>query len=138
LKNGTELPHGAVLVGTVATDQMQTGGTSTLALRFTGAKLKDGKAFPIVAMIAEIAGPAEDSSEVESNDDLLAWDGRTYQTDQIDAVRDVDLHSSITGGNSGVLVSTKKDDVKLVAGSRLSLAIAVQNDGVQNSAGGQN
>lgn len=28
LKNGTELPRGTVLVGTVATDQMREGGTS--------------------------------------------------------------------------------------------------------------
>jgi hypothetical protein len=122
LKDGTELPHGTVLVGTVATDQMQTGGTSTLALRFTEAKLKDGKTFPIHAMIAEITGPVEDVG-MES---LLAWSGQAYQIDEIGAVHDVDLHSSITDANSGVLVSTKKDDVKLAAGSRLSLAVAVQ------------
>jgi hypothetical protein len=56
----------------------------------------------------------------------------------VGAFHDVDLHSSITDANSGVLVSTKKDDVKLVAGSRLSLAIAVQNDEVQNSVSGGN
>ena len=125
LKDGTELPHGTVLVGTVATDQMETGGTSTLALRFTEAKLKDGKTFPIHAMIAEITGPA-DVGYMESSDDLLAWTGQTYQIDEIGAVHDADLHSSITDANSGVLVSTKKDDVKLAAGSRLSLAVAVQ------------
>jgi len=125
LKDGTELPHGTVLVGTVATDQMQAGGKSTLALRFTEAKLKDGKTFPIHAMIAEITGPA-DVGYMESSDDLLAWTGQTYQIDEIGAVHDADLHSSITDANSGVLVSTKKDDVKLVAGSRLSLAVAVQ------------
>jgi hypothetical protein len=123
LKDGTELPHGTVLVGTVATDQMQTGGTSTLALRFTEAKLKDGKTFPIHAMIAEITGPVEDVGYMEN---LLAWSGQAYQIDEIGAVHDVDLHSSITDANSGVLVSTKKDDVKLAAGSRLSLAVAVQ------------
>lgn len=138
LKDGTELPHGTVLVGTVATDQMQTGGTSTLALRFTEAKLKDGKTFPIHAMIAEITGPVEDVGYMESSDNLLAWSGQAYQIDEIGAVHDVDLHSSITDANSGVLVSTKKDDVKLVAGSRLSLAVAVQNDKVQNSASGGN
>jgi hypothetical protein len=138
LKDGTELPHGTVLVGTVATDQMQPRGTSTLALRFTEAKLKDGKAFPIHAMIAEITGPMEDLGDIDSSDDLLAWSGQTYQVDEIGAVHDADLHSSITDADSGALVSTKKDDVKLVAGSRLSLAIAAQNDEVQNSASGGN
>ena len=125
LKDGTELPHGTVLVGTVATDQMQTGGTSTLALRFTEAKLKDGKTFPIHAMIAGINRPADDSG-IEDSVDLPAWNMQTYQIDQIGALHDVDMQSSITDANSGVLVSTKKDDVKLVAGSRLSLAVAVQ------------
>lgn len=127
LKDGTELPHGTVLVGTVATDQMQTGGSSTLALRFIEAKLKDGKTFPIHAMIAEITGSGN-VGYVESSDDLLPWSGQTYQIDEIGAVHDADLHSSITDANSGVLISTKKDDVKLAAGSRLSLAVAVQND----------
>jgi hypothetical protein len=138
LKDGTELPHGTVLVGTVTTDQMQTGGTSTLALRFTEAKLKDGKTFPIHAMIADIAGPLEDIGYMESSEKPLAWSRQFYQIDQIGAVHDVDLHSSITGVNSGVLVSTRKDDVKLVAGSQLSLAVAVQNDEVQNSASAGN
>jgi hypothetical protein len=34
----------------------------------------------------------------------------------------VDLHSSIAGNNSDVYVSTRKDDVKLSAGSELALA----------------
>lgn len=138
LKDGTELPYGTVLVGTVATDQMQTGGTSTLALRFTEAKLKDGKTFPIHATIADIAGPLEDVGYMESSEEPLAWSRQFYQIDQIGAVHDADLHSSITDPNSGVLVSTKKDDVKLVAGSQLSLAVAVQNDEVQNSASAGN
>jgi hypothetical protein len=137
LKDGTELPHGTVLVGTVSADQMQSGGTSTLALRFTEAKLKDGKTFPIHAMIAGINRPADDSG-IEDSVDLPAWNMQTYQIDQIGALHDVDMQSSITDANSGVLVSTKKDDVKLVAGSRLSLAVAVQNDGVQNAASSGN
>ena len=138
LKDRTELPHGTVLVGTVATGQMQAGGTSTLALRFNEVKLKDGKTFPIHAMIAEITGPVEDVGYMESNDDLLAWSGKTYQIDEIGAVNDVDLHSSITDANSGVLVSTKKDDVKLVAGAGSLLPSPFNNDEVQNSASGGN
>ena len=42
LKNGTELPRGTVLIGTVAAGEMQSAGASHLALRFTQAKLKDG------------------------------------------------------------------------------------------------
>jgi hypothetical protein len=136
LKDGTELPHGTVLLGTVAANQMQAGGTSRLALRFTQAKLKDGKTFPIQAMIAGVAGPPDDIDYTEFANDLPAWNGQTYQVDEIGAVHNADLHSNITGDDSGVFVSTKKDDVKLAAGSRLSLAIAQQNGGTQSSAAG--
>lgn len=57
LKNGTELPRGTALLGTIATDRMQSAGRSTLALRFTQAQLKNGKAIPIQAMIAGVAPP---------------------------------------------------------------------------------
>jgi hypothetical protein len=83
-------------------------------------------------MIAEIAGPPEDVGYTDGSDDPLPWDGQTYQVNEIGAAHDADLHSSITDANSGVLVSTKKDDIKLAAGSQISLAIAGQNDGVQN------
>lgn len=60
LKNGLELPRDTVLVGTIATDKMRAGGTSTLALRFTRAELKGGKVVPIQADIMEFLGrPAE-------------------------------------------------------------------------------
>jgi hypothetical protein len=36
----------------------------------------------------------------------------------------VDLHSRISSINSGVFVSTKKNDVRLAAGSEIALAIA--------------
>jgi len=126
LKDGTELPHGTVLIGKVATDQMNSGGTSRLTLRFTEAKLKDGKTLPIRAMIAGVAGPAEYTGYMTGPTAPPAWNRTTLQVDQIDALNDVDLHSRIGGANSGVFVTTKKDDVKLQAGSQLSLALAAQ------------
>lgn len=138
LKDGTKLPHGTILVGTVATDQRQTGGRSTLALRFTEAKLKDGETLPIRAMIARIAGPAEDDGYTAGSDDLLPWSRHICQVDEFSPVHGVNLHSSITARDSAVLVSTKRGDVKLAAGSRLSLAIAAQDDRFRNLAAGGN
>ncbi|MGB6721967.1 MAG: hypothetical protein WBE72_14310 [Terracidiphilus sp.] len=136
LKNGTELPHGTLLIGTVATDQMRHGGASRLALRFTQAKLRDGKTVPIHAMIAGIAAPADELGYTQSDDGPPSWSRQTLRVDEIGVESDVDLHSGIAGANSGVLVSTKKDDVKLAAGSRLSLAIAEKNNGNRNATSG--
>ena len=127
LKDGTELPHGTVLVGKVAVDQMHSAGTSRLALLFTEAKLRDGKTVPIRATIAGVASPADYATGYMSGaEPPPAWNRATLQIDQIDALNDIDLHSSIGGTNSGVFVTKKKDDVKLQAGSQLSLAIAAQ------------
>lgn len=127
LKNGTELPRGTVLVGTIATDKMHSGGRqSTLALRFTKAELKDGKAIPIEAAIVGIAPPeygaAWDGSDAQAPPD--SWNGTALQVDDIGVLSGVDLHSKIAGQNSGVFVSTKKSDMKLAARSQMSLAIA--------------
>jgi hypothetical protein len=124
LKDGTELPHGTVLVGDVATDHMQQSGTSRLALRFTEAKLKNGKTVPIQAMIAGITGPANSYGYMENGSGPPSWNPQMLQVDEIGAMHDVDLHSRIVGDNSGVFVTNKKDDVKLAAGSQFSLAIA--------------
>jgi hypothetical protein len=125
LKDGTELPHGTVLIGKVATDHLQQSGTSRLALQFTQAKLRDGKTVPIQAMIAGITGPPASAGYMETGGGPPSWSPQMLQVDEVGALHDVDLHSRIAGDNSGVFVTTKKDDVKLAAGSRLSLAIAV-------------
>jgi hypothetical protein len=128
LKNGTELPRGTALVGTIVADHMQSDAKSTLALRFTQAQLKDGKAVPIQATIVGIAPPANseawDGSDGETPPN--PWNGKSLQVDQVGALSGVDLHSRIAAENSGVFVSTRKDNMKLAARSQLSLAIGSQ------------
>lgn len=125
LKNGPELPRGTMLVGTIATDNTQASGTSSLALRFTQANLKDGKSIPIVATIVGIAPPANEGYLGE-DPPPAPWDGRSLQADIVGALSGVDLHSKIASDNSGVFVSTKNSDVKLAASSQFALAIAAQ------------
>jgi hypothetical protein len=128
LSNGTELPKGTILLGKVTTDDMQLPGVSKLALRFDEAQLKDGTNVPIRATIVGFYGPgAEESvlgtanaSDQVPND----WNAKTLQLDQENVVSGVDLHSKISSQNSGVFVSTKKDNVKLKAGSEIQFAIA--------------
>lgn len=128
LKSGVELPRDTVLVGTISKDQMRDGGTSTLALRFTKAQLKDGKVIPIQADIMGVAGPDNDyAGSYAAGTSLTPWDGKTMQVDEPRAISGFDFHGSIGGQNSGRFVSTRKDDMKLSAGSQISLAIAAQN-----------
>ena len=127
LKNGTELPHGTRLVGTVSSDSMTPQAKSVLALRFTQAQLKDGKVVPIKATITDLhAGGRYGTDPLTSQPNLAPWDGKSLTVDDLDVVSGVDLHSRIAGNNSGVFVSNTKDDVKLQAGSQMELAIAAQ------------
>jgi len=124
LKNGPKLDHGTLLIGTVTTDQTAQGD-SRLALRFTRAQLKNGQVIPIKATVVEIAQPEEDSG-MDVADESGLWSPQTLRVDQVNALSGVDLHSAIASPNSAVFVSNKKDDVKLIAGSQIVVAIAAK------------
>ena len=125
LKNGPELPSGTVLLGKVVTDDMETKGNSKLALCIYQAKLKDGK---IIETFVDHPRPAGDRA-------ANPWHEGLQQVDQIDVLSGVDLHSKVSSKNSGVLVSTKKDEMKLKAGTEFALAIAFQGDDQQTANG---
>ena len=137
LKNGPELPAGTILEGTVGTDDMQQHGTSKLALRIDKAQLKNGTIVPVKATIIGVYGPGAGGSDIYPvtygdqvpND----WNRKIYAIDELGALPGVDLHSKITSRNSGVLVSTKKDDMKLDRGTELALAIAPATPSQQSS-----
>lgn len=133
LKNGTALPKGTELVGTVVTDKMEAGGPSTLALRFTKAVMENGKSVPIVATIAGIAPPAYGVA-TDYSDDVPPdpWNASELKLDVIGAVSGFDLHSRIAGANSGVFVSTKDDEMRLADQTQLSLAIAERRRNAMN------
>ncbi len=141
LNNGTELPKGTMLLGKVTTDDMQQQGTKKLALRFDQARLKNGTTVPIRATIVGFYGPA--AGDINSPEGGVArnndWTSSTLEFDQEGVASGVDLHSKIDSQNSGVFVSTKKDDVRLRRGSEVQFAIAAANGGQNGmSAGGQN
>ena len=138
LQNGPKLPAGTVLIGQISTDDTNQAGTSKLALRFTSAKLKDGQTVPIKATIVGILDTGlanEDTYRLNPNGQTPAsWNDGTLTVDQIGAMNGVDLHSKIASQNSGVFVSTK-DNIKLVNGGELELAIAQQPHPTQQAAG---
>lgn len=129
LQGSSELPAGTMLIGTVVQDDMQVNGQSKLALRFTGAQLKDGTMVPVKATIVGYfkqqslsaeGYPIGAADEVPNN-----WNDGMLKVDQINAMSKVDLHSSVASRNSGVFVSRKNNgDVVLRSGSELQLAIA--------------
>jgi hypothetical protein len=130
LANGTELPAGTVLKGAITSDEMNLQGTSKLALQFTTAQLKDGQSVPIKAAIVGLY--SNDGSE-DAYNGWADWNQQTVGVEQLDVMSGVDLHSKIDGQNSGVFVTTKKDDVKLGRGSNFSLAIAAEPGAQTNS-----
>lgn len=126
LSDGTVLPSNTVLIGKVATDDMNVKGMSKLAICFDQARLKDGKVLPIKATIVDITTPGSiPGDDHEPN----SWTDKTLVVDQISVISGVDLHSNIASNNSGVFVSTKKHDVKLPSGSQLQLAIGPSSNG---------
>lgn len=140
LKDGQTLPRGTVLVGKVGQDDMNESGKSKLALCIDQARLKDGKTIPLKATIVGVYGPqAGDADTVDyqvasGDQEPNNWSRSITQVDQIGALSGVDLHSKIGSQNSGVLVSTKKDDIKLKTGTELALAIAPENQNQNQNA----
>jgi len=127
LPNGTELPSGTMLHGTVATDSMNIQGNAKLALRITSAELKNGKNIPLHAAIVGFQAPGNQEVMAYSGDVSPRpndWQPGTRAVDQIGVTSGVDLHSRLDGQNSGVFVTTTKDNVKLSKGSAMNLAIA--------------
>jgi len=129
LKNGPELANGTTLIGTVTTDRTKAHGASRLALRFTEARLKDGKTIPIQATIMDVSQPESGFDIDAGTESASVWSGKTLQVDEIGVLSGVDLHSRIGAKNSGVFVSKKNDNMKLLAGTRLTLAIAAKKAG---------
>jgi hypothetical protein len=122
--NGTKLPIGTLLIGKI-TEAQATPGNVRLAMRFSDAKLKDGQTIPVKATIVAIEPPGDgvdgiQQAQVPAED---VWNRNVLQVDELGAVGGADLHSSITGDNSGVIVSDRKDNVRITAGSQIDIAI---------------
>jgi hypothetical protein len=138
LENGPELPVGTLLVGKIVSDDTQSAGLAKLALKFTQANLKNGQTVPIRATIVNVYNVPDsiEASQYGAAAVSESWDHQTTAIDQIDVLSGVDLHSSIGSSNSGVFVSTKKNDIKLSKSVGVELAMAPQAAD-QASSGGE-
>jgi len=139
LQNGPKLPSGTAILGTVTTDDLNVNGAAKLAVRFTQAKLKNGQLIPIKATIVGVYAPeitnASGSPITPGDQYPNLWTPQTVNIDQVEAISGVDLHSRISSINSGVFVSTKKNDLRLSVGSEIALAIAQDASGTQAASG---
>ncbi len=137
LSNGTQLPSGTTLLGTVTTDDSNIKADSKLAIQFTTAQLKDGQAIPIKATVVGFYTPADESVSVyngyNSEAPINDWNSKTTGVDQIGVASGIDFHSKVTSQNSGVFVAASKPDIKVPSGSDFNLAIAAQQSTQQNS-----
>ena len=131
LNNGQTLPNGTLLVGEVVSDDTITTGAPKLALRFTQAVLKNGQTVPIKATIVGLAqsGDLETTGNaVSANAVPSSWNDGTLKVDQASVATGLELHSRAASDNSGVILSSKKKDVKLSAGYEMALAISSQTN----------
>ena len=119
MQGGQELPKGTVLVGTIVTDELNSKGTSKLVLRFTQARLKDGKTVPVQAVIT--GAYSQDSLNARYGNS--GWAPGQINVQQNGTLGSLNLISRVGSADSGSF-ETKKDNVKLVRGSTLTLAIA--------------
>jgi hypothetical protein len=123
LANGTELPSGSQLIGTIVAGNGGAGAQS-LSLKFVKAKVKGGKEIPITAIIVNVTpsdGAGLPPDALPLSEGLAS--GSSHQVDRVDVVKGVDLHSHLDGDQSSVFVATNKKDVKLGSTTYLSLAI---------------
>ena len=122
LANGTVLPAGTVLHGTVVDDDLNVAGDKKLALRFTSADVKGGQSISIRATMLGL----REEADINTSDPNEVPSGSTVGVDRVGTASGVDLHSRFASENSGVLVATGKSDVKLKVGSAVDLAIAAE------------
>jgi hypothetical protein len=130
LANGTVLPAGSVLHGTVVADDLNVAGDKKLALRFTSADVKGGQSIPVHATILGLRA----ESDLGAPDPNVIPSGGTVGVDSVGVANGVDLHSRFSSENSGVFVASGKDDVKLKVGSAVDLALAADPGGSASGA----
>ena len=123
LKNGTELPKGTVLVGSVVAGDQEAANGSKLVLRFTTAQLKDGKTVPVKVTIVGLSAPGNQEAMLSNT-----WTQKSGVIEQLNVASGVNLHSDTASDDSGAFISSGKGSVKLMKGSGLSLAIGAQQD----------
>jgi hypothetical protein len=125
LKNGTEFPKNTEIEGQVVQDELNLPGATKLAVRFDKAKLPSGQVVPIKAMLVGVSAPmsAPEGGTMSVDNMPNNWNPSIQQVDELSVMSGVDLHSRLTGENSGVFVAKSKHDVKIPTEDEIQMAV---------------
>jgi hypothetical protein len=129
LNNGMKLPSGTLIAGTVVQDDMQPEGKITFALRFSQARLKNGKTIPITATVLDVSTGTEAVENEQSVFEpvLVVPRNLTSHSDDVDVIDvnpGIDLHGRANSPNSGVFVATTKNGIRFPTHTQIELALA--------------
>lgn len=124
--DGTELPGGTELRGTVTAVDASSHGPSSISIRFDKAVLKDGKTLPVKVAVIGAYPNDEYQMGVYGEASMGPVQKHVSLKDRFDqeagTLHDVAMHSRVSGQDSATF-SNKKGNVKLRAGTFLQLGI---------------
>jgi hypothetical protein len=136
--DGTELPGGTELRGTVASVQAPAAGSSaSITLRFDKAALKDGNTVPVKVTVIGAYPYDEGQLSVYGQESMAPAPTRVSAKARYDqkpgTLSHIAMNSRVSGENSATFINTN-GDVKLRAGTFLQLGIARQPNGMDSGA----
>lgn len=137
--DGTELPGGTQLRGTVTAVNASSNGPSRISIRFDKAVLKDGKTLPV--KVAVIGAYPSDENQMSLDGDASMGPVQKHVSlkDRFDqeagTLHDVAMHSRVSGQNSATFIN-KNGNVKLRAGTFLQVGIGQRSNTNGNMASG--
>jgi hypothetical protein len=136
--DGTKLPGGTELRGTVASVQApDNGGPSSISLRFDKAELKNGQTVPVKVTLVGAYPSNENQMSSYGQMDMGSAPRRVSPKAKYEqeagTLSHIAMNSSVSGKNSATFLN-KDGDVKLRAGTFLQLGIARQGSGMNPGA----
>ncbi len=137
--DGTELPAGTQLRGTVTAVNASSNGPSTISIRFDKAVLKDGKTLPVKVAVIGAFPNDEYQMGVYGESSMGPVQKHVSLKDRFDqkagTLHDVAMHSRVSGQNSATFIN-KNGNVKLRAGTFLQVGIGQRSNMNGNMASG--
>lgn len=136
--DGTELPRGTELRGTVAAVQAPgSGQAASVSLLFDRAQLKDGKTVPVKVTIIGAYPSDENQQAIYGNSGMAAAPKRVPAQDRFDqepgTLSHVAMTSRVSGHNSATFTN-RNGDVTLRQGTFLQVGIAPKQSGMSAGA----
>ena len=137
--NGVKLEKGTVLTGTVTSVQpAASGGSSSLAVAFTTAQLKDGKQVPVKVTVIGAFPSNEGDQALYGAESIPPPPDHVNSQEGVDQesglLHNIALHSRAQEQNSGTF-SKKDGNLKLSAGTYLQIGIAPINSNTTANGG---